>query len=139
MNIKRAIGIGLVIYLVNFAIGLAVAGVFKATGADTRNAPALLWGVGIFLGVVLAAFGARWYFRSATTLAHAGSGFFYGLITVLIGFTLDLTTVAASSRSLTNFMTGYYGRPQFWLIVLFVLATTTVTGLFLQRRRQAQQ
>jgi hypothetical protein len=137
MNIKRAIGIGLVIYLVNFAIGLAVAGVFKATGADTRNAPALLWGVGIFLGVVLAAFGARWYFRSATMLARAGNGFFYGLVTVLLGFTLDLTTVAASSRSLTSFIGDYYGQPQFWLTVLSVLATTTITGLFLQRRQRA--
>jgi hypothetical protein len=137
MNIKRAIGIGVVMYLVSMAVGLAVAGLLKVMATDVRQAPALLWGIGIFLGVVLAASRARWYFRSATTLARAGNGFFYGLVTVLLGFALDLTTVVASSRSLTNFIGDYYGQPQFWLTVLSVLATTTSTGLFLQRRRQA--
>lgn len=136
MNIKRAIGIGIVMYLASFAVGLAVAGILKVAAADAGNSPALLWGVGIFLGVVLAALGARWYFRSSTTLARAGNGFFYGLISVLLGFTLDLTTVAASSRSLIGFISDYYGQPQFWLTVLSVLATTTVTGLLLQRRQQ---
>lgn len=138
MNLKRAIGISVLMYLATFAFGLLIGVVLNTAAIDVEKNPAVWWIAGILFAIIFSILGALWYFRSPTTLAESRNGLFFGLIAVFTGFSFDILTVLLTGNSVPAFVSDYYGKPLFWVTVVCVLGVTTFTGKVLQLKHQAE-
>ena|SRR3989344_864898 len=136
MNIKRAIGVGVLTYVVSFIIGLIV---MIAMGIDPLQAseiPQSAFIVNIVITIILAGFFTLFYFNDRKIKPNAYEGFMFGVVLVVIGFVFDVVmffigSVFAGSK--VDIAT-YYSNPLFWIALFLFIVTTTLVGAFRGKR-----
>ncbi len=117
MNIKRAIGISVAIYLAFFVV-MSISAL-------------IMWYVLPFVVILFVCVGAFWYFKSPTVSASARQGFYFGLTILLIGFVLDILSVLptlSKGDGLLKSLLDYYSQPLFWVMLVLILLVATLTG-----------
>jgi hypothetical protein len=90
MDLKRAVFINVIIYLAVHIAGPLFASLI-GIGFDLRIAPSpeFLF-FGMLFAICISVIGAFWYFNRRGLKASAKFGFYFGLISIPVGFTLDL-------------------------------------------------
>jgi heme A synthase len=131
-NFKRALGIGLALYLGTFVVGI-VCGVISGQDMSTmQGMPDSFWYVGMVAAVILTALFSMWYFKSPSVVPSAKSGFLFGLTSVVLAFVLDfiLFSLGNMSEDPKNHIDlgQYYGDYRFWIIIVLVIVTAKLVG-----------
>jgi hypothetical protein len=136
-NFKRALGIGLVLYIATFATGI-ICGMVSGTDMSSMNSvPNSFWYVGMVAALVLTTLFTMWYFKNRNIVASAASGLLFGLTAAVLSFILDFILFSLGNQSGANVDLGaYYGDYRFWIVVALVLVSAKVVGWKLGRRNQ---
>ena len=137
MNIKRAIWVGIAVYLVSFFIGLIVMTLAGINPADTSEIPNSILYVNIFITIIIAALFTILYLKDKKIEANAKEGLFFGLVLIVIGFVFDIVIFAIASATTANkqSLIDYYSNPVFWAALILFLATTTITAANIKRKK----
>jgi peptidoglycan/LPS O-acetylase OafA/YrhL len=131
MNYKRAIGIGIVAYLVSFVIGISIAVVVGVDFETATEAPTIVWIIGLIAQLIVGLLFAWWYF-SAKKIKKYGpkQGFLLGTVFVAVGFIIDAFFIIPSiilTEGATDIL-KYYTNPLFWVSILLLLLSTMFVG-----------
>lgn len=132
MDYKRAVLAALLTYAVTFIFGLLAAllgfGFEDAAGTISANT----WIFGGVTAVAATVLGAWWYFKKKGVRATINTGFHLGLVIIVVSFVLDLLAFlpALSDPEMMALLTAYYGNPLFWVIVVLVIVTASLTGKY---------
>ncbi len=130
MNLKRAIWVGVVMYILSFIIGIIP---FLITGADPTqmsDPPTSFFVIGIIISIILSIIFSLVYFKGKKIHPSAKEGFYFGLTIIVVGFVLDAIIFFLSSLAVESEMDilSYYSNPLFWVALVLVIATTTIIG-----------
>lgn len=130
MNIKRALWIGALTYMITFIIGVTIAfivGVDVWLGEEL-NTP--FWLLSIFLTVVIVVFFANWYFQDKKIKRNVKEGLIFALVLFLVAAVFDL--ILAIPFILANGLGifVYYLDPFVWISVLVMFATAAFVGWY---------
>ena len=129
MNLKRAISIVLLVYIVTFILTLTFAALIGVDNTDPESIPTSLWIIGIILAIGLTTWGASFYFKSKKTTPSAKQGLIFGIITLLVGFALDFTTAGlGAGQEGINSLLDYYSQSYFLITLVLLLGSTTLVG-----------
>lgn len=129
MKIGRAIGIGIVLFVVSLIINAISS---KIIGVDLNkdypaSFPLSLWLASIISVVILSILGSLWYFKSPKIVPDAKNGFLQGLVIIILGFILDGVAIVPRSNG-RKIMTGYYKEPLYWTALIVILVICTFMG-----------
>lgn len=131
-NFKRALGIGFLLYLGTFVVGIVCGIISGADMTSFNDLPDYYWYVGMVAAVVLTALFAKWYFRNPAIMPSAKSGFYFGLTAVVLSFVLDVALFSLGNMNLPEAekvdIWEYYSDYRFWIIVVLVIATAKLVG-----------
>jgi len=130
VNIKRALWIGALTYMITFIIGVTIAfivGVDVWLGEEL-NTP--FWLLSIFLTVVIVVFFANWYFQDKKIKRNVKEGLIFALVLFLVAAVFDL--ILAIPFILANGLGifVYYLDPFVWISVLVMFATAAFVGWY---------
>ena len=141
MNYKRAIGIGILVYLVTMILGMIVCSILGITPDPSmmEPIPPAMWLTSAVLAIFLSIAGAFWYFRGKGLQANTKQGARFGLALVLTGFVLDLLfflSLSFQNYSPVAAIKNYYGQPPFWLTLILILIGATGVGHYLASKKK---
>lgn len=131
MNLKRAVGIGVVTYIVSLVIGMIVMLIMGFDPSQTSVVPSNMLYAIILVSVIVAGVFTLWYFgfKKKVIKPSLKEGALFGVILVIVGFILDLIIFGVTSL-LTNSqinLIDYYSNPVFWVaLALFVIVPAVV-------------
>lgn len=128
MNIKRAIGIIFVLFIVIHAITVIeskLLGINLET-QDPKIMPLTMWYVTLISAFIFSALGAMWFFRFREK-PNAKNGFLFGIAVSMFGFIADIILFARLKSGL-NILLKYYIQPWYWIIFILILAACTLVG-----------
>jgi hypothetical protein len=141
-NFKRALGIGLVLYIATFVVAIVcdmIAGPDKSTMQGAM--PDSFWYVSMVAAVVLTALFAMWYFKNPAIVPSLKSGFLFGLTAVVLAVVLDFILFSLGNMSddpVNHIDLGeYYGDYRFWIIMVLVIATAKLVGYLKKPKLQS--
>ncbi|MBI2989646.1 MAG: hypothetical protein HYY51_00450 [Candidatus Magasanikbacteria bacterium] len=125
MNYKRALCFGVFFYVFSFIV-LALIQIVSGIPVFGFREYAVFWVLAIPLTLLL----SKWYFRvDAPSLKK---GFMLGILTLIVGFFLDLLVIGSISAYLgSNFkdlFLQFYADPKFYLSLLEILVLTSFAG-----------
>jgi membrane protease YdiL (CAAX protease family) len=132
MNLKRAAWMGIIVYIVSFAIGILIAMSMGLDMNDAANTPDMLWYIAMIPTIIVLALFSLWYFKDKKTKPSPKEGFYLGLTFVVMGFILDMIILAIFSvvSDMPTDMMSYYANSLFWLTIVILVATTTIIGWY---------
>jgi len=129
MNLKRAIWMSIIAYLVSFVFGLAIVAL-GGGDAFSENIEFSTWLTLFIFLIILVYIFASWYFKDKKIKASSKEGFRFALVLFLVSAILDLAvlipyvlTSGNSSEAL-----AYYASPWFSVAVLLMIATGGFVG-----------
>jgi hypothetical protein len=141
-NFKRALGIGFLLYVATFVVGMVcavIAGQDKSIQGGVM--PDYFWYVSMVAAVVLTALFSMWYFKNPAIVPSVKSGFLFGLTAVVLAFILDfiLFSIGNTSDDPANHIDlgEYYGDYRFWIIIVLVIATAKLVGYWKKPKLQS--
>ncbi|MBS3093732.1 hypothetical protein J4456_04090 [Candidatus Pacearchaeota archaeon] len=137
MNLKRALGIGLLTYVLAFVIGIVIMFLFQVDSSDPFSIPPYILYINIGITIILAAFFTLWYLRGKKIKPSVKEGFLFGITLIIIGTVIDviLFSIGALLSDVPMSLLDYYSNPVFWISLLLFLATTTLVGWIAGRRQ----
>ena len=137
MNLKRAVWVSVVAYLVSLIIGMGVMFLLGINPAETSEIPQDAFLINIIVTIIFAVLFTLLYFKDRKINANAKEGALFGVVLVIIGFILDVIVFSASSAltGTQQSIADYYANPLFWLAVFLLLITTTLVGTFKRKKR----
>jgi hypothetical protein len=126
-NFKRALGIGLALYVSTFIVGI-ISGMISGFDPSTSlsDMPDSFWYIGMIAAVILTALFTKWYFKSPSIVPSAKNGFWFGLTAIILSSLMDMILFSIGGAS--NELGGYFGDYRFWIIVGLVLVTAKLVG-----------
>ena len=129
-DIKKAVGIAVVLYVVTFIVGVILTLVTKETLQAQQDAQTTYWLITIIVTVLLTGLANLWYFNGKNITRNVAEGLKLGVIFVISGFVLDMFSLipALISTKNTQGLFEYYKSPAFYLIALLVVGTTVFVG-----------
>ncbi len=134
MNYKRAIILGILIYIATFIIG---AGLFFL-GFD--NPSDLLTNIiGLAVLIILTAIGSLYYFKDKKAKKTAKEGFFLGIIFLAVGFVLDFLTIIPlifRGINLLQVLSSIYVSYYFVIGAVFVICLPVVIAEYLRDKKR---
>ena len=139
MNIKRAIWMSVVFYIVSFILG-TITGIFMEVDLSAATEiPDTVWYVGMVLTIILMVLFTSWYFRIPQTKPNAKNGFLFGITAMIVGFVLDAVIIFPSmmATDAPADMMAYYMNPFFWITLILMLMVGGVTGNFLEKQKKS--
>ncbi len=129
MNIKKAVGAGLLVFAIQFA-AVSVAGNTLGPILGSSAWAGYLWqAIMIALLMAIVYCTAKWYFADNT--ANWINGLYLGLIFVVTSFTINLLqTIPAlmAGRDVLGPIQTYISGWPFWITVAITIAATTLSG-----------
>jgi hypothetical protein len=128
MKLKRAIGIGALLYLVSFVIGMMTATLMGIDLSSASTVPTSVWIVSILLTLVLLYFFTIWYFKKEKPSAKEGA--LLGVVFIAVSTIIDLAIVIPyiiTTDSVADIVT-YYSNPLFWFTLVLIVGATTLIG-----------
>ena len=130
MKLKRAIGIGLVLYAVTFIVGVILTLVGSANFSSPQEIPRIYWLTTIIVTVLLTGLASIWYFKGKNVKRTVKEGFFLGIAFIVLGFIIDILLFipALLSQNGLQVVIDYYTEPAFYITLVLVLATTIFVG-----------
>jgi hypothetical protein len=134
MKLKRAIGIGVVTYIVSFIFGIVTALLMGIDLSNAEAAPQSVWVIGIFGTVVIVSLSAFWYFKKVK--ANLKEGFKLGLVFVIVSFLIEFLLVIPyiiTSGSPAS-MIEYYSNPLLWLSIALLIVSASLVGEYKGRQ-----
>jgi len=138
MNVKRAIGVGLLTYLVSFILGIIVMFAMGVDPSQGSEIPKSAFIVNIIITLILAGLFTLFYFKDKKIKRNAKEGFLFGIVLIIMGFILDVIIF-----TLTSIMTStqinileYYSNPIFWLALILFVLTTTIVGAIKEKKKK---
>jgi drug/metabolite transporter (DMT)-like permease len=140
MNYKRAIGIGVLIYLASMIIGGIVCSMLGIEADMTKPIPTEMWITSAVLAVVLSIAGAYWYFKDKKLTPNARTGAQFGAAVIVVGFLLDV--IFFLSLSFQGFdpltaMSMYYRQLPFWGTLILILLGSGLVGWKLEKSKRS--
>ena len=132
----RKIYLGLIAYLISFAIGIINAQIMGVNLSQQSEVPTPVWIVSILAQIVIMALFALWYFASPKVMVSAKEGLRFGLACVIVGFIVDVLVIIPSilfSQAPAD-IGAYYGNPFFWVSLAVTLAMPALIGLLRSSR-----
>jgi hypothetical protein len=126
MNLKRAIWMGALVYIISFILGFIGALIIGIDLTTVKEPTTGLWIFGIIVTVIVMIIFTIWYFKGKELKASAKEGFLFGITTVILGFILDLLISFILRR--VQDLSSYYSNPLFWVTLFILLITSTVVG-----------
>ena len=124
MNIKRALWVGFLTYIVLAIIGtlviflLAFLSIIEPTQTEIPNSVFLINTlINMLITVVLAVLFTLFYFKDRRITSNLKEGFLFGLVSVLLGFILNIIFFSFSSVFTGNQqdIVTYYSDPLLWI------------------------
>ena len=134
MDVKRALWMGFLVYIISFIIGTIVGILMGVDFSTAASVPDSVWAVNIVLAIIIVGTFGVWYFKKVTPSWKQGA--LLGIMFVLVGFIIDLLLVIPwimFSDSPADIV-SYYTNPLFWLTLLLIVLTTAVVGWFKGRK-----
>lgn len=129
MNTKRAIGIGIVLYITTFIIGIILTIFSRVNLESPQNIPTTYWIITIVVTVLLTCLASIWYFNKQGTVRNMKEGLKLGVTFVICGFILDLLFfIPAFFTSGTSLLLEYYSTPSFYITLLLVIVSAVFIG-----------
>ncbi|MEK6844064.1 MAG: hypothetical protein AABX83_01415 [Nanoarchaeota archaeon] len=134
MNIKRAIWVGVVTYILSFIVGM-VSAILIGFDINQAEMPTSFYVIGIIISIVLAGLFTLVYFRDKKIKASAKEGFYFGLVLIIIGFIMDIIifSIGAAAGSEMDIL-AYYSNSMFWIALVLFVATTTIVGAIKRKK-----
>lgn len=128
---KRAIGIGLLIFLLSLLVNAMAAHLIGINIKTTspNNIPPSLWLTGIFTAVILSISGSWWFFRSKKIQAGVINGGIFGIIICMLGFILDIIALLPYKNGV-NLLMGYYVQKGYWIAFILIIISSTLVGYY---------
>jgi len=129
MNIQKAIGAGLLVFAIQFAM-VSVIGNTVGPFLGRSAWAGYVWQaamVALLVGIVY--FVARWYFRGTATSYL--QGLYLGLAIVVTGFVVNLLQTIpalAGGQSITEPLLQYVTSVSFWVTVAITLGSAMLAG-----------
>lgn len=142
MKYKRAIGIGVFVYLVTMLIGMGVGALLGIQPAPGEPIPKEMWMASAVLAIVLSIGAAHWYFRSKSLVPSFRAGLAFGGVLIVVGFVLDVLFFLLSSfegHDPFALMFMYYRQPAFWITLVLILFGSGSMGVWLEKKKNAVQ
>ncbi|MFC1656656.1 hypothetical protein ACFL14_01665 [Patescibacteria group bacterium] len=135
MNIKRAVGIVFVLYVVDHIINIIIS---KLLGIDLEtqnpaNMPLVMWYCSLIILMIMSTLGTAWYLNAPKIVSSIKNGFLFGLTIVVFGF-IASTILLLISRGGLDILLEYYIQPQFWLAFILALIACTLVGYIKTRK-----
>lgn len=138
-NLKRALGISLVLYIATFIVGI-VCGAFLGHDMSSTVFPESFWYIGMVAAVILTALFTLWYFKNKNIIPSAKSGLLFGLTAIILSSILDYVLFAfGNSQGAAVDLGMYYGDYRFWIILVLVVATAKVVGYVKRTKNPAPE
>jgi len=128
MNYKRALGLGVLVYVGSFIIGLAACFFVGYDMTAGEPMPDSMYYVGMVAAVVLTYWATRWYLRGRPSYDIVDGGMF-GLAIIVIGFILDVIIFGISMGGDISAMKLYYSDARFWITLIIIALTATMTAM----------
>lgn len=129
MNIKRAIGIIILLGIVSIIFTAILSRLFETDLeiTDPANIPLTMWLTAIISVNLLITIGAIWYFKSSKAVPGAKNGFLFGLIAAILGFIGDMVALVPHKNGF-NILLRYYTQWKYWLAFILILIVCTLVG-----------
>ena len=136
MNLKRAIWVGLLTYVLSFIFGLVVMFFLGVDPAQTSEIPRSFLIILILVSLVFAGLFSLFYFKDKKIKPSAKEGFLFGLVLVAVGFILDVIIFGISNAftETQQDLIAYYSDPLFWVALILFVAVTTIVGALKKRK-----
>ena len=138
MNLKRAIGVGLLTYLASFIIGIIIMFAMGVDPSQGSEIPKSAFIVNIIITLILAGLFTLFYFKDKKIKRSAKEGFMFGIVLIIIGFILDIIIFTLTSMMTTTQvdLLEYYSDPIFWLALILFVLTTTIVGAIKEKKKK---
>ncbi|MDP3990544.1 MAG: hypothetical protein Q8Q01_05060 [archaeon] len=137
MNLKRVTWMSVVLYLVTFAIGLIVGAFFNYDPTVTMQIPMNVLILTLLLTLVATAWVTKWYFTKKPAMKPSlKEGALFGVAFMIVGTILDLLLIipfVLTSIATWSDVLVYYVNPLFWITLVLLIGTSSLTGLALQK------
>jgi hypothetical protein len=136
MNVKRAVYIGFLLWIISFVLGMILFSFYGSptdSGELTNNAPPVA--VSYALIVIVVGIASYVYFKKADKKEGWRQGLHLGLIFVGVGTLLDAFTLLIlyiSGRGVGD-LVAYYATPLFFVSVILIVLASMFVG-FLRKR-----
>lgn len=128
-NIKRALGISLVMYIITFIVSLIVGSLSGQDMSSMNNISASFWYAGMVTAVILSALFTTWYLANKNIVASVKTGALFGLTAAALSFVLDLVLFSVGNAGGAAVDLGlYFGDFRYWIIIILVIATAAIIG-----------
>lgn len=140
MNLKRAIGISIVIYVASMLFGMVACSILGIQPDMTKPIPLEMWVISSVSSVVFAALGAVWYFRGKNLKPSLREGFRFGVSVIVVGFILDfLFFLSLMFENYDPFaaMGMYYQQLPFWITIALVVVVSGLVGMWLEKQKKS--
>jgi len=135
MNIKKAIGTGLLVFAVQFASVSVIGNTFGPLLGTSAWAGYAWQAAMVLLLVAIVYCTARWYFTG--TIATAIKGFYLGIVVVAVSFVINLLQTIpaiALGQNISQPLLQYVSSISFWVTVVITVASATCAGFMGARR-----
>ena len=143
MNLKRAIWVGILIYVVSFILRIIVTIILglgiinleiNPTQTEISN---IYFFIYILIILIITTLFTLYYFKDRKIKPSAKEGFFFGVILIILGFILDIInfSILAAVSDSNQSTISHYSNPLFWLELVLFLVVTTVIGAIKQKKK----
>ena len=136
MNLKRAVRISIVMYVISFLLGLIPMFVMGIDPSQVAELPAKYFIIGIVTSIILSGLFSLLYFKGERVKRSAKEGFYFGLALITVGFILDVIifsiTYITTDAQMDIF--SYYANPFFWIALILVICTATIAGAIMRKK-----
>ena len=137
MNLKRAIGIGLLTYICTFIVGIIAALGMGLDMTSTDTPPPEMFYISAVAAVIIASLFSVWYFKGKNVKPSAKQGLYFGVTLIIIGFIMDIVTFIpyVLGGGSYNDLLSYYANPIFLVTLVLILGTPAAIGHILSQKK----
>jgi hypothetical protein len=130
LDIKRAIGTGMAMFLVSLVLNAIVTRPLRIDLkiAHPAEFPMIVWIYAIVSIIILSVLGALWYFSSLKVKAGLGSGMLLGATIALLGLVLNIVAFLPQDNGLALIF-EYYSHIWYWLPFMLIILVSTMVGI----------
>ncbi len=136
INLKRALGIGLVAYIASFFIGILTAVLVGINLGVESEVPALVWQIGLVSTLLIGLVFGGWYFAGKKTGKGLQEGGLLGLCFIAVGFVIDFVLIIPYIivSGAPSDVWAYYLSPYFWGSLFLLLVATSFVGWWKEKQ-----
>ncbi|GEM_PF-6301153 len=136
MNIRKAIGTGLLVFAIQFALVSVIGNIFGPFLGSSVTMGYVWQAVMVLLLIGIVHCASKWYFTGNTV--NITKGLYLGLTLVLTSLTINLLQALpalAIGQDVVTPILNYVTSIPFWLTVGITIVTTTLTAYHAQKKR----